>query len=102
MNTEPQKEHEWLQQLLGEWTYESECMTEPGKPPEKFQGSEHVRALGDLVMKTMSKSLPPIRSLGLPCALGTLPLLPLFRGKAGMGVKDLLAPTMSCNGRRVI
>lgn len=46
MNIEPQKQHQWLQQLLGEWTYESECVMEPGKPPEKFKGSEHVRSLG--------------------------------------------------------
>lgn len=27
MKVEPQKEHEWLHQLVGEWTYESECPT---------------------------------------------------------------------------
>jgi len=32
MKLEPQKEHEWLQRLVGEWTYESECSMEPGKP----------------------------------------------------------------------
>ena len=48
MKTEPQKEHEWLQRLVGEWTYESECSMEPGKPPEKFEGSESVRSLGGL------------------------------------------------------
>ena len=48
MNIEPQKQHEWLQQLVGEWTYESECSMEPGKPPEKFKGSEIVRSIGDL------------------------------------------------------
>ncbi|HLF97661.1 MAG TPA: DUF1579 domain-containing protein [Methylococcaceae bacterium] len=46
MNTEPQKEHQWLQKLMGDWTYESECAMEPGKPMEKFNGSESVRALG--------------------------------------------------------
>jgi hypothetical protein len=48
MKNEPQKEHEWLRQLVGEWTYESECAMEPGKPPETFKGSERVRALGGL------------------------------------------------------
>jgi hypothetical protein len=48
MNTEPQKEHEWLQKLVGEWNYEHECSMEPGKPPEKFKGSEMVRSLGGL------------------------------------------------------
>ena len=45
---EPQKEHEWLQQLIGEWTYESEADMGPGKPREKFGGSETVRSLGGL------------------------------------------------------
>jgi hypothetical protein len=48
MKTEPQKEHQWLQQLVGEWTYESECSMEPGKPPERFKGTESVRSLGSL------------------------------------------------------
>jgi hypothetical protein len=42
----PQKEHEWLQQLVGEWESEAEITTEPGKPPMKNKGSEHVRAIG--------------------------------------------------------
>ena len=48
MKTEPQKEHAWLQQLVGEWAYETECSMEPGKAPEKFSGVETVRPLGDL------------------------------------------------------
>ncbi len=46
--TEPREEHHWLQQLVGEWTYEIEGTCEPGKPPEKSQGSESVRSLGGL------------------------------------------------------
>jgi Protein of unknown function (DUF1579) len=30
MQTEPQQEHQWLQQLVGEWTYETEATMEPG------------------------------------------------------------------------
>jgi hypothetical protein len=48
MMAQPQKEHQWLQQLLGEWTYEGEATMEPGKPPEKFKGTESVRSLGGL------------------------------------------------------
>ncbi len=48
MKIEPQKEHQWLQKLVGEWTYESECSMEPGKPPKKFEGSESVRSLSGL------------------------------------------------------
>jgi hypothetical protein len=46
MKAEPQKEHDWLQKLVGEWTYEGEAMMGPGKPPEKFKGSESVRSVG--------------------------------------------------------
>jgi hypothetical protein len=48
MNTEPQKEHQWLHKLVGEWTYEAEASMEPGKPPEKSGGTESVRSLGGL------------------------------------------------------
>jgi Protein of unknown function (DUF1579) len=45
---EPQKEHRWLEKLIGEWTYEWDMPAEPGKPPAKITGSETVRALGPL------------------------------------------------------
>ena len=48
MKAQPQKEHGWLEKLVGEWTYEGEAPAEPGKPPEKFSGTETVRSLGGL------------------------------------------------------
>jgi hypothetical protein len=45
---EPQREHLWLKQLVGDWTYESECVMGPDQPPARHAGSERVRALGDL------------------------------------------------------
>jgi hypothetical protein len=42
----PQKEHDWLKQLEGEWVTESEMLMEPGKPPVKCKGTEVVRSLG--------------------------------------------------------
>jgi hypothetical protein len=48
MMAEPQREHEWLQKLVGEWTYAGEATMEPGKPPEKWNGTESVRSLGGL------------------------------------------------------
>jgi hypothetical protein len=48
MNVEPQKEHRWLQRLVGEWTATAECTTEPGKPPETHAITEHVRSLGGI------------------------------------------------------
>jgi hypothetical protein len=46
MKTELQKEHQWLQKLVGEWTYETEAMMGPDQPPEKSTGTERVRCLG--------------------------------------------------------
>lgn len=46
MNAEPQREHQWLEKLVGEWQYESDCSMGPDKPREKFEGSESVRRIG--------------------------------------------------------
>jgi len=59
MKVEPQKEHDWLQNLVGEWSYEGECLTGPGQPPMKSSGSEVVRALGNLWVVGDGKSRMP-------------------------------------------
>lgn len=48
METKPQKEHEWLQQLVGDWTMEGDCDMGPDQPVMKSSGTEHVRSLGGL------------------------------------------------------
>ncbi len=45
---EPQAEHQWLQRLVGEWTYEAECSMGPDQPPMKNTGREVVRSHGRL------------------------------------------------------
>jgi hypothetical protein len=45
---EPQQEHRWLEKLVGNWTFESECDMEPGKPREKFKGTQTIRSIGGL------------------------------------------------------
>lgn len=44
----PQREHEWLQKLTGEWTFEGQADMGPDKPPAKSRGTERVRSLGGL------------------------------------------------------
>lgn len=44
---EPTPEHAWIQQFVGEWESETECMAEPGQPPVKSTGREVVRPLGE-------------------------------------------------------
>lgn len=48
MMAEPQKEHRWLQQLLGDWTYESEGACGEGEAPTKASGTERVREINGL------------------------------------------------------
>jgi hypothetical protein len=43
----PRKEHEWLRQFVGEWTYEMVCEG-PGMPATTLRGSGVTRAVGDL------------------------------------------------------
>ena len=45
---EPQKQHAWLQQLVGSWTMESEAVMGPDQPTVRSTGSETVRPLGGL------------------------------------------------------
>jgi hypothetical protein len=48
MQEEPQGGHRWLERLVGEWTYESDCSMGPDKPRAKFVGTESVRSIGGL------------------------------------------------------
>lgn len=40
MPAQPQTEHQWLQKLIGEWTYEIEAMMEPDQPSIQSTGTE--------------------------------------------------------------
>jgi hypothetical protein len=48
MKSEPQKEHQWLRRLVGEWTSEAEMKMKPDEPPVKSTGTESVRSLDGL------------------------------------------------------
>lgn len=45
---EPQKEHQWLKKLVGEWTSEGEASMGPDQPAETFKGIERARSIGDV------------------------------------------------------
>ena len=40
-------EHEWLLQLVGDWTFEHAAPPTEGQPPGTIQGTETFRALGN-------------------------------------------------------
>jgi hypothetical protein len=48
LQAKPQKEHQWLQKLVGEWTYETEAVMEADQPTGQATGTETVRSLGEL------------------------------------------------------
>lgn len=45
---EPQKEHRWLERMLGDWTWEAEAPAHADRPASRETGSEYVRSLGGL------------------------------------------------------
>ena len=53
----PQREHEWLHRMLGEWTYEMDAPE--GKEAEKSTGTETVRSLGGLWVLLEGKGRMP-------------------------------------------
>lgn len=59
MQVDPQKQHEWLKRLVGEWTTESESPAEPGQEAEKLTGEETVRMLGDVWVVLEGRSQMP-------------------------------------------
>lgn len=46
--TKPVKEHEWLQQLVGEWKVEASMVMAPGEEPQTSFGRETVTSVGGL------------------------------------------------------
>ena len=48
MKVDVTSEHEWLKQLVGDWTYTAECVMGPGVPPVTHQGKETVRMFGEV------------------------------------------------------
>lgn len=48
MGTRPVPEHQWLQQLVGNWRVETEMMMGPDQPKQTSEGTESVKSLGGL------------------------------------------------------
>lgn len=48
MQCEPQKEHAWLANLVGDWAITSECAMGPDQPTQTVKGRESVRLLGGM------------------------------------------------------
>lgn len=48
MHADPQVEHRWLENLVGDWTIETETDMGPDDPNQPSTGTERVRMLGDV------------------------------------------------------
>ena len=60
----PVEEHQWLQQLAGEWDGEIEAQLEPGQPPRRSTATESVRLVGGFWVVTEMQGTCPV--LGAP------------------------------------
>ena len=58
MSGKPEPQHEWLKQLVGEWTYEFESPN-PDGTPLKMTGTESVRMFGDVWMIAHGRGTGP-------------------------------------------
>ena len=59
MHAEPQTEHQWLNQFIGEWVSESKYSMGADQPLSKIQGTEVVRSLGGLWILSEGESEMP-------------------------------------------
>jgi hypothetical protein len=59
MKAEPQKEHRWLERLVGEWASECEASMGPDQPPMKHTGTQSTRSIGGLWIQGESKGQMP-------------------------------------------
>ena len=102
----PQAEHEWLQQLLGEWTSEAETEMEPGKPPVTCQGTESVRSLGGLwIVAEGQGEMPGGGHAGTIMTLGYDPAKKRYVGTFVASMMTHLWPydgALDASGRRLV
>ena len=91
MNTEPQKEHRWLDRLVGEWTFEGECSMGPDQPAMKNTGVEVVRSIGGLWTIGEGENEMPEGGMGKSVMIMSLGYDP----KAGRFVGTFIASMMT-------
>lgn len=90
-DVQAQAQHQWLKQLIGKWTFESECVMGPEQPPSRSGGSETVRAIGDLwVVCDGAGEMPGGGSCTTQMTLGFDPRLRRYVGTWIGSMMDLL------------
>lgn len=89
MKAEAQKEHHWLQKLVGEWTSECEMPMGPDQPPTKFTGTETVRSLDGIWFVGEGRGEMP--GGGSSTTLVTLGYDPLKKRYVGTWIGSMMA-----------
>lgn len=59
MQIEAQKEHRWLQRLLGNWMAEGEAVMGPDQPVQKWEIPERVSGIGDVWVQCVAQGDMP-------------------------------------------
>lgn len=88
MQCEPQKEHAWLGNLVGEWISEMECHAGSDKPAETVRGTDSVRSLGGIWVVCEGKGDMPGGGVGL--TIMTLGYDPMKKGFVGTFVGSMM------------
>jgi Protein of unknown function (DUF1579) len=96
MKAEPQKEHQWLQKLVGEWWFEADSSMGPGQPPTRTHGSETVRSVGGLW--TVAEGQGEVPSGGTATSIMTLGYDPQRQRFVGTWVGSIMAHLWTYDG----
>ncbi len=96
MKIEPQREHRWLEKLVGDWTFEVDATVAPGQPPVKATGTESVRSLGGLW--TIAEGQGDMPGCGSSTTMMTLGYDPLKRRFVGTFIASMMTTMYTYSG----
>jgi hypothetical protein len=98
MQAEPQREHHWLQRLVGEWTFEVETrdLKDSDQPPVRTTGTESVRSLGGLW--TIAEGQGEMPGGGPETSVITLGYDPRTRRFVGTWLGSMMTHLWICDG----
>lgn len=98
MMAKPQQEHDWLTQLVGEWTFEGECMMGPDEAPMKNKGTCSMRTIGGLWLLGEGKGEMP--GGGMMTSLLTMGYDPQKQRYVGTFIVSMMTHLWSYEGTR--
>ena len=97
---EPNEFHRWLEQLVGEWTYDAEALMGPDQPPTQFQGTESVRSIGGLWV--LCESTTPTPDGSPACNILTLGFDPANERFVGTFISSMMTNLWIYDGQLAV